>query len=223
MNGPPLKRTLLTFYKELFRHFGPQHWWPAESPFEMIAGAILTQNTSWKNVEKGLIPLREGNYLTPRRVFELPESQLAELIRPAGFFNVKAKRLKAMARFIVEQYGGSLTRMFSTKTPLLREQLLEVKGIGPETADSILLYAGNAPVFVVDAYTRRIFSRHHLIQETDTYPDIQRIFIRHLPHHAPLFNEYHALIVQTAKVYCKTKPNCQACPLGYLLELEDVH
>lgn len=218
-----MRPDLLEIYHRLYEHFGPQHWWPAESPFEMIVGAILTQNTSWSNVEKALIPLRERGLLIPLSLHTISEAELARLIRPCGFFNIKAKRLKEMVRFIFQEYGGSLERMFSEKRDRLRGKLLAVKGIGPETADSILLYGGNFPIFVVDAYTRRIFSRHGLIGEALTYPQIQAYFMGHLPEEVPLYNEYHALIVKTAKVFCKTLPDCAHCPLGYLMEGRPAH
>ena len=205
-------------YQRLFSHFGPQHWWPAESHFEMIVGAILTQNTSWKNVEKALRPLKARHLLTPFALHEISEEELGCLIRPCGFFNIKARRLKAMAHFIVTQYGGSLERMFSEKTDLLRKQLLGIKGVGPETADSILLYAGGVPVFVVDAYTYRVFSRHGLISEEATYSEIQDYFMRQLPPDTQLYNEYHALIVNTGKFFCKAIPDCAHCPLGDLMD-----
>ena len=206
--------SLLEIYGRLYDHFGPQHWWPAESPFEVIIGAVLTQNTSWKNVEKALVPLRQRNLLIPEAIDRIPERDLASLIRPSGFYNLKARRLKALTDFVFQRYGGSLDRMFSGEKEALRSQLLRINGIGPETADSILLYAGNLPVFVVDAYTRRILTRHRLMRETDTYEAIQGLFLRSLPNRPQIFNEYHALIVKTAKTYCKTEANCNDCPLG---------
>ncbi|MFQ5589471.1 MAG: endonuclease III domain-containing protein [Nitrospiria bacterium] len=200
-------------YERLYAHFGPQHWWPADSPFEVIVGAVLTQNTAWANVEKAIAQLRKSGLLTPEAIQNIPESELAKKIRPSGFFNLKARRLKNVAAFIFGEYGGSLERMFSEATPRLREKLLAVKGLGPETVDSILLYAGEKPVFVVDAYTRRIFFRHRWIASGADYAAIQALFMTRLPHDAPLFNEYHALIVKTAKVYCRKTADCAHCPL----------
>ena len=215
--GDGARQDVLDIYTRLYDRFGPQRWWPGESPFEVLVGAILTQRTSWKNVEKALIPLRKRRLLTPGALNRIPEKELARLIRPCGFFNVKAGRLKALARFIFKRYGGSLDRMFLENEDILREQLLHIKGIGPETADSILLYAGNLPYFVVDGYTRRIFSRHRLIHETDPYHEVQNFFISRLPLKHEIFNEYHALIVKTGKVYCKTEANCEDCPLRDLM------
>ncbi len=209
---------LMEIYQRLYKHFGPQHWWPAQTPFEMMVGAVLTQNAAWSNVEKALVPLRKRGLLTPLAMHRLPEKVLARMIRPCGFFNVKARRLKALTEFIFQQYGGSLTRMFSEEGETLREHLLDVKGMGPETADSILLYAGQFTVFVVDAYTRRIFSRHDFIDGAEDYHDIQAFFMRQLPEKPQLFNEYHALIVKTGKSFCKSRPDCSACPLEYLFK-----
>ena len=208
--------TALAIYRRLDRRFGPQGWWPAETPFEVIVGAILTQNTAWKNVERAIANLKAKRLLTVSALNAVPEGELAVLIRPSGYFNQKAKRLKRMAAFIVDRFAGSLDRMFSGDPGRLRETLLAVNGLGPETVDSILLYAGNLPVFVVDAYTRRIFSRHGLIGAEASYDAIQAAFMRALPHDAALFNAYHALIVRTAKVYCKKDPDCAACPLRTL-------
>ncbi len=207
---------LMEIYQRLYKHFGPQYWWPAQTPFEMMVGAVLTQNTAWSNVEKALVPLRKQGLLTPLAMRRLPEKTLARMIRPCGFFNVKARRLKALTEFIFKEYGGSLTRMFSENGKTLREKLLGVKGVGPETADSILLYAGHFPVFVVDAYTRRIFSRHGFMDGKGDYHDIQDFFMHRLPQKTQLFNEYHALIVKTGKSFCKIRPDCSSCPLEYL-------
>ncbi len=214
---PPSDPRPMEIYQKLYDHFGPQHWWPAETTTEMIVGAVLTQNTAWRNVEKALSVLRAHHLLTLDALHAISEEALAPLIRVSGFFNVKARRLKNLVGFIQKTYGGSLPRMFGQEGTTLRNQLLSVSGIGPETADSILLYAGRFPIFVVDAYTRRIFLRHQMIAPSDDYSDVQSLFMRHLPHQVPLFNEYHALIVKTAKVYCKREPACAACPLGYLL------
>ncbi len=201
-------------YTVLLAHFGPQHWWPGETPFEVIVGAILTQNTAWTNVEKAMENLKREGLLDPERLHRAREDRLAALIRPSGYFNLKAKKLKAFVRFIYEQHRGQLSHLFKTDTGLLREELLAVYGIGPETADSIILYAGNKPIFVVDAYTRRIAGRLGLAGEDATYDELQQLFMAHLPHEAPLFNEYHALLVALGKYFClKTTPRCASCSL----------
>ncbi len=207
---------MLEIYNRLYAAFGPQHWWPADSPFEMIVGAILTQNTAWSNVEKALMPLKAQSLLTPQALYDISETQLAHLIRPCGFFNIKAKRLKSFVLFLFDQYDGSLTRMFQENHALLRQKLLAVHGMGPETVDSILLYAGGIPYFVIDAYTKRIFSRHGLMEETVSYATAQAFFMNRLPPDSKIYNEYHALIVKTAKLFCKTKPDCEHCPLEVL-------
>ncbi len=209
----PIGQKLFEIYELLYNHFGPQHWWPGETPFEIAVGAILTQNTAWKNVEKAIANLKKANLLDPWQLYSLPLSALAELIRPAGFFNLKAKRLKNFLAFLCEKYNGSLERMFEEETEALRQKLLGVPGIGPETADSILLYAGNKPTFVVDTYTKRIFTRHGLISEEDDYEQIRLFFMEHLPEDISLFNEYHALIVALGKNYCRPKPQCHKCVL----------
>ena len=202
-------------YEILLEHFGPQDWWPGDSPFEIMVGAVLTQNTNWTNVSKAIDNLKQENLLSFEKLHELEVELLAEKIRPAGYFNLKAKRLKNLLDFIGEQYNGSLEELFSEDIYSLREKILTVKGIGPETADSILLYAGNKPVFVVDAYTHRIFSRHSIIAEDEGYYEIQEYFSLSLPEEVKLFNEYHALIVRLGKEFCKkSKPLCGECPLG---------
>ena len=204
-------------YEILLKHFGPQGWWPGETPFEVMVGAVLTQNTNWGNVSKAIDNLRKANILSFERLHELPVEELAEMIKPAGYFNLKAKRLKNLLDFISEEYSGALEDMFAEDTISLREKILTVKGIGPETADSILLYAGNKPVFVVDAYTHRIFSRHNVVSEEEGYYEIQEYFTLSLPEEVDLYNEYHALIVRLGKEFCKkSKPLCSQCPLNDL-------
>jgi endonuclease-3 related protein len=218
--GAPLASpaTLQTYYDALFAAQGPQHWWPGRTPFEVIVGAILTQNTSWSNVEIAIRNLRRERLLTPRAIESVPLARLARLIRSSGYFRQKAKKLKCFVCFLRAEYGGSLARMFRTPTAALREKLLSVHGIGPETADSILLYAGNHAVFVVDAYTRRLLERHQLATPTQTYEEIRELFERSLPGDAPLYNEFHALIVRTGKEYCRTRnPRCSECPLHSFL------
>jgi endonuclease-3 related protein len=209
---------LRTYYDALFAAHGPQHWWPGRSAFEVIVGAILTQNTSWTNVEPAIRNLRREELLTPRAMETVSLARLARLIRSSGYFRQKAKKLKCFVRFLRSEYGGSLTRMFRTPTAALREKLLAVHGIGPETADSILLYAGEHPVFVVDAYTRRLLERHQLATPAQSYEEIRRLFEGSLPGDAPLYNEFHALIVRTGKEYCLTRnPRCSECPLHSFL------
>ena len=204
---------LLAIYHTLLNFFGEQGWWPADTPFEVIVGAVLTQNTAWRNVERAIENLKEGGVLTPQGLREVEESGLAEFIRPAGYYNVKAKRLKSLIEFLDRGYGGDLKKMFAEPLSSLRQKLLAVKGIGPETADSILLYAGEKPIFVIDAYTRRILSRHGMITDGASYGDIQNLFMQSLPQDVALYKEYHALFVRLAKTFCKTKPLCAGCPV----------
>jgi endonuclease-3 related protein len=206
-------KELFTIYDTLLKFFGEQGWWPADSPFEVMVGAVLTQNTAWRNVERAIANLKEEDVLTSLGLRRIDEARLAELIRPAGYYNVKAKRLKSLIEFLDRGYGGDLMKMFSEPLSSLRKEILAVKGIGPETADSILLYAGGKPIFAVDAYTRRILSRHGMITDGASYGDIQDLFMRSLPQDVSLYQEYHALFVQLAKTFCKTKPHCAGCPL----------
>ncbi|MGE5197786.1 MAG: endonuclease III domain-containing protein [Deltaproteobacteria bacterium] len=179
-----------------------------------MTGAILTQNTNWRNVERAINNLKKNKLLTPQLLHKISCRKLALLVRPAGYYNIKARRLKEFLHFLFKTYGGSLKKMSAVDTRILRQQLLGVKGIGPETADSMLLYALNRPVFVVDAYTKRVFSRHRFIREDATYEETQNLFMRNLRKDARLFNEYHALLVKLGKDFClKNKPRCQACPL----------
>jgi len=200
-------------FTELLNHFGPQHWWPGETELEVIVGAVLTQNTNWKNVEKAILNLKERGLLSPKRLNALSVSELAQLIRPAGYYNIKAKRLKNLIDFLRECYELDLARLLNEETDILRQELLSVNGIGPETADSILLYAAERPVFVVDAYTHRILRRHGMTDEQTDYHELQSLFMDHLPEDLSLFNEFHALIVKTGKEYCRRKPLCHLCPL----------
>ena len=205
-------------YHRLFDAFGPQHWWPGETPFEVIVGAILTQNTNWQNVERAIRNLREADLLDPHALYDVPAEELEGLIQPAGYFRVKARRLRSLLEFLIERYDGSLDAMFQTSLPELREQLLGVHGIGPETADSILLYAGGLPSFVVDAYTHRVLARHGWIGFDADYHQIQEHIQGALPQEVPLYNEYHALMVRLGKDFCrKTNPKCTECPLRELL------
>jgi endonuclease-3 related protein len=205
--------TFQAIHDRLYEAFGPQHWWPADTPFEVAVGAVLTQNTAWTNVERAIANLKEADVLGPRAILGLTDEGLAELIRPAGYFNVKARRLKALCQFLADEADGDLTALADRDTVALRHALLTVKGVGEETADSILLYALHRTVFVVDAYTRRIFERLGLLDPGHGYGAIQATFEAALPRDLALFNEYHALIVALGKDYCKPKPRCAACPL----------
>ena len=213
-----IDRKLLEIYNLLHAHFGDQGWWPADSPFEVIVGAILTQNTSWTNVEKAIRNLKSAGLLTPGTLRWIEARRLAELIRPSGYYNIKTVRLKNFLNFLEKEYCSDLEKMFAEDDHILRRKLLAVKGIGPETADSILLYAGNKPVFVVDVYTRRILERHRVIREGLGYEEIQSLFMDNLPASAELFNQYHALIVNAGKNFCRKRPRCGSCPLGDALK-----
>jgi endonuclease III related protein len=207
-------KKLKAIYRTLYRTYGPQHWWPGDSPFEVMVGAVLTQNTAWVNVEKALANLKRERLLSPSRMFNMNPEKLALLIRSCGYFNIKTKRLRNLLSFIHTRYSGSLTRMFSSDPELLRQQLLEVNGIGPETSDAILLYAGKKPFFVVDSYTRRIFSRQGFVSGNADYHLVQGLFMENLPMDTRIYNEYHALIVRVGKEHCKkTNPLCSSCPL----------
>lgn len=209
---------LMEVYELLFQAFGPQQWWPGDTPFEVMVGAVLTQNTNWGNVHRAITNLKEAGLLEPKALDRVPLAELEELIRPAGYFRVKARRLRNLLRLVVDRYDGSLEAMFANHPATLREELLSVQGIGLETADSILLYAGNMPVFVVDAYTHRVLSRHGWIDFQADYHEIQDLFHSSLPEDVQLFNEYHALLVRLGKDYCrKRRPRCADCPLAGLL------
>lgn len=200
-------------FDRLLAHFGPRHWWPGETPFEVMVGAILTQNTNWKNVELAIAHLKTAGVLSPHAMLQLSPEILSELIRPAGYFRVKASRLQSFLRYFVECYDGDVEQMLPRSLATLREELLAVRGIGPETADSILLYALGKPIFVIDAYTKRVLTRHALCNEEDGYAELQELFLGALPSDVALFNEYHALIVELGKTFCRPKPQCQGCPL----------
>jgi endonuclease III related protein len=207
---------LTGIYRILLKRFCPQHWWPGDSPFEVMAGAILTQNTNWKNVEQAIGNLKAKGLLDSHRMNAVTTRRLAKAIRPAGFFNQKAAYLKGFCRYYVDQYGGDVGRMRRSPAKRLRAELLEQRGIGPETADSILLYALNKPAFVIDAYTKRIFSRHALLNQRASYDDWQHYFTERLPQNVKVYNEFHALIVKLAKEYCMKRPLCSGCPLQSL-------
>ncbi len=213
MNIP---ETLNRIYELLIEAFGPQHWWPGESRLEVIVGAILTQNTAWTNVEKAIANLRSADKLSAGAFHVMSRDELAELIRPAGYFNVKAKRLKNFFDWLFENHCGDADRLEDFDGEKLREMLLEVNGIGPETADSIVLYAFEKPVFVVDAYTCRIFFRHLLLEDGMNYEMVREFFESNLPSNAGFYNEYHALLVNLGKDFCRPKPRCENCPLREL-------
>lgn len=208
-----LKTKLLSVYRTLLKAFGHQGWWPASSRFEVIVGAILTQNTAWTNVEKAIANLRREKLLSMRCLDKISHRRLAKLIRPAGYFNVKAKRLKSFVRFLNDSSRGNFEHLFRVPLDRLRHRLLAVYGVGPETADSILLYAGGKPIFVIDAYTKRFLTRHKLVESDPSYDEAQGLFMENLPHNVGLFKDYHAQIVQLGKTYCRKTPRCVACPL----------
>ena len=241
------QKKLILYYQRLFEYYGPQYWWPAvgshqalpgaaagsgsiggaiapdgppdskASPLEVIVGAILTQNTAWRNVERAIENLKREGLLNPEALHRISVPKLALLIRPSGYFNIKTERLKAFIRFLFEEYEGLLEKMFQEGPSVLRQKLLNIKGIGPETADSILLYAGGVPVFVVDAYTHRILYRHGIYNRKMNYHDIQARFVASLPQDLKLYGEYHALMVRVGKEYCRRQPHCRGCPLeGFL-------
>ncbi|MDI6733534.1 MAG: endonuclease III domain-containing protein [Planctomycetota bacterium] len=210
-------KVLKETYQKLLSHFDKQHWWPARTPFEVVIGAILTQNTNWSNVEKAINNLKTEGLLTPEKLYRCELSHLANLIKPSGYFNIKAKRVKSFINWLFENYDGKLESLFDKEITALREELLSVRGIGHETADSIILYAAKKPSFVVDAYTYRIMFRHQLIAEDTTYDELKALFEDSLEPDTKLFNEYHALLVKVGKTYCKKKnPLCSQCPLNSL-------
>jgi endonuclease III related protein len=244
---PRLRGEIPQYYTALLARYGPQNWWPAHSRFEVIVGAYLTQNTNWSNVEKALLNLRRARRLTVNAMRTMPIDELETLVRPSGYFRQKARNLKMFITFLDHQYSGSLSRMFAQPTEKLRAELLELNGVGPETADSILLYAGNHPVFVVDAYTRRVLLRHGIIGEKTGYEEIRSMIEQAIsssaaeslivknaisdPRHpvsrmsssarselAQHYNELHALLVRVGNHYCRTKPFCEGCPLQTFLK-----
>lgn len=204
---------LKEMHRLMIRHYGHPNWWPGETPLEIMVGAILTQNTNWRNVEKAIDNLKRLDLLSFKALDKVPIHKLAEAIRSAGYYNIKAARLKNLIHYIKSAYGGDWDKLADEETPALREGLLSVTGIGPETADSILLYALERPLFVVDTYTHRILHRHGLIEEEASYEDLQALFTAHLKDDPRLFNDFHALIVMTGKKYCKKRPACPDCPL----------
>ena len=217
-----ISEQLTEVYQMLFECFGPQHWWPGQTQFEIITGAILTQNTNWANVEKAIANLKSANCLTPEKLHLLDVSQLAEYIRPAGYYNIKTKRLKNFINWLFENYDGRLTNLETVDTDQLRAELLAINGIGFETADSILLYALARPVFVVDAYSARIAFRHQLIEPDANYEQLRELFQSNLPEDTQLFNEYHALLVRVGKEFCRPKARCPGCTLEELPHTLDI-
>jgi endonuclease-3 related protein len=244
---PIIRSEIPQYYTALLARYGPQNWWPARSRFEVIVGAYLTQNTNWGNVEKAVANLRRARLLSISAMRKAPIARLQALVRPSGYFRQKARNLKTFIAFLDRQYSGSLTRMFAQPTERLRAELLDLNGVGPETADSILLYAGNHPVFVVDAYTRRVLLRHGIVGEKVPYEEIRGMIEQAIsssaaeslvvkkpasdPRHpvsrmsssarsalARHYNELHALIVRVGNHYCRTKPACEGCPLQRFLK-----
>jgi endonuclease-3 related protein len=209
-----VKKKITLLYNLLHQHYGPQGWWPGDTPLEVAVGAILTQNTNWRNVALAIDRLKEAGLLTANALYKLPATALAEYIRPAGYYNIKANRLKNFLDLLFSNYGGSMAAMACANLELLRPELLDVKGIGPETADSILLYGLEKPTFVVDAYTFRILSRHGLAPDPCSYEELQSIFLEVLPQETEIYKEFHALLVKTGKACCRPQPRCADCPLA---------
>ena len=215
-----IRALLMNIYRCLVAHFGPRNWWPAKSSFEVIVGAILAQAVAWRNVEIAITRLEQEGLLSPRAIRELPLEELADYIRSSRYYRMKAKKLKAFMEFFHERYHDSLAELFAQPVDKLRRELLGVYGLGPETVDSILLYAGDLPLFVVDAYTRRVFHRLGFWGPNVTYTEMQRFFQRHLPLDVPLYNDYHAQIVALGHSYCREKPRCGRCPLDEFCQWE---
>jgi len=205
--------TPLQLFDILLTAFGPQHWWPGDTPFEVAVGAVLAQNTSWSNVEKAITSLKAANAMTTTSLLALSASDLEQAIRPAGYYRVKARYLRTLAAWASQRAIGDLSSLASEDTGALRREVLALHGVGRETADSILLYAIGKPAFVVDAYTRRIAARLHLLPDNATYESTQQYFVARLPEDAHLFNEFHALLVHLAKEHCRARPVCLTCPL----------
>ncbi|MEA3225992.1 MAG: endonuclease III domain-containing protein [Planctomycetota bacterium] len=216
------RETLTNIYELLYDAFGPQNWWPGETPFEIISGAVLAQNTNWTNAEKAIANLKSAECLSAEELYRIDVPQLAELIRPAGYYNLKSRRLKNLVTWLFDDYQGEVENLQSVRTDQLRAELLAIKGVGRETADSILLYALDRPIFVVDAYTARIAIRHGLIEPDAGYEQLRELFESNLPEDVPFFNEYHALLVRAGKEFCKTKAKCHGCPLEELPHTVDM-
>jgi endonuclease-3 related protein len=208
-----MRDRLLRIFELLLERFGPRHWWPGETPLEVMVGAILTQNTAWRNVERAIHNMKAADLMDITRIYEFGEKELADIIRPSGFFNIKSRRLKTFIAFLVDEYGGRIEGLESVPQETLRHQFLSLSGIGPETADSILLYALDRPVFVVDAYTKRFLRQHGISDGEQNYHEVQGFFTSNLPSDSALFNEYHALIVRLCQTHCRKAPQCEGCPL----------
>jgi endonuclease-3 related protein len=208
-----LKERLLDLYRLLFDTFGSQGWWPGETPFEVALGAILTQNTNWQNVSRVIAALKAEDKLDPLLLGVMPETELAGIFRPAGYYNLKARRVKKFLAFFAARFGNSMEKMAQEDWETLRPELLHIHGIGPETADSILLYALQQPTFVVDTYTFRILSRHGLVADLCSYEELRQFFMDRLPPQVPLYQEFHALLVRLGKEFCRPQPRCPGCPL----------
>jgi len=213
-----MQKLLLETYNLLSDHFGFRNWWPAETPFEVCVGAILTQNTSWKNVEKALYNLKQANKLNLTQILKTEDNDLAELIRPSGYYNLKTKRLKALCKYLSKHGTKDLTSFESLDTVTFRKQLLDVYGVGEETADSILLYAFERKVFVIDAYTKRISFRLGISKEDISYEKLQNLYVKHIPKDISLYNDFHAQYVALGSTFCKPKPLCKECPLNKICE-----
>ena len=218
MDNQTISQTLLDIYHQLIDRNRPQHWWPAEEPFEIIIGAILTQSAAWGNVEKAIVNLKEAKALSPKALRQLSLSEIARLIHPCGYYNAKALKLKSFTYWLGKEYDDDLNKLFANNTDRLRQQLLSIHGIGQETADSIILYAANKPIFVIDAYTRRIINRIGLAPDNNSYAAYQSLFMNNLPADVRLFNEYHALLVCLAKNVCRNHPLCQQCCLNNICQ-----
>lgn len=214
---------LMEIYNRLYNHFGPRYWWPADTPFEVIIGAILTQNVSWQSAAAAVANLKEAGLLSPEGLLSCPRQELAALVRPARYHNQKAKKLQSFCKVVVEEYGGNLDALLALELERLRHCLLEIYGIGPETADAIILYAAEKPIFVIDAYTHRIFSRLGYFPEKIKYQEMQHFFMTHLSPDVKLYNEYHAQIDALGHHIClKSKPRCVECPLADLCKVPQV-
>jgi endonuclease-3 related protein len=212
------RETLLAYFRKLKSFYGPQRgWWPGESRFEVMIGAVLVQHANWRNAEKALHNLKLFRLLSPEKLRELDEETLQEAIRPAGQFRQKARRLKALVGWLCDRYDGDMDRARRAPVSRLREELMELPGIGPETCDTILLFALDLPEFVVDTYTYRVLSRHHLAPEETSYEEMQALFHENLPRDPEPFKEYHALLVEVGKEFCRPEPKCDRCPLKLYL------
>lgn len=214
MDSRSISQALQNIYRQLINYYGPQHWWPAHEPFEVMVGAILTQSAAWVNVEKAIANLKAAKALSPKSLRQLSLSEAANLIHPCGYYNAKALKLKSLAHWLGEYYNDNLNKLLANDTERLRQELLSIHGIGQETADSIILYAANKPIFVIDAYTRRIINRIGLAPASNSYTAYQALFMGNLPTNAQLFNEYHALLVCLGKNVCRNRPLCQQCCLN---------